>query len=342
MPAPIDDRLPPIDVHVHLLGNGLAGSGCRLRTPWWQAPFLQIMAWDIGLKISYEDPEFDGAYVAQLRRWLSQSSLGAVVLLACDETYSVSGQKRTDLTALHVPNEYVFEVCRSDRRFLPGVSIHPARADALAELDRAVEQGAVLLKLLPCMHMVDPNDRRYLRFWERMAELGLPLLAHTGGEFTLPNHRPDLQTPACLQLPLECGVKVIAAHCGSRALPWDHDYFGVFRGMQDRYPNLYGDLAALSQPAHLSTLARLRKTPTRILHGTDYPVVTSVIWSRLRGWLDHASLQRIRAERNPLERKVELTRALGFPERVFREAWSVLRCGPPAEARPEASFNPLA
>ncbi|MBV9999317.1 MAG: amidohydrolase family protein [Verrucomicrobia bacterium] len=341
MPAHADDHLPLVDVHVHLIGNGLRGSGCWLRTPWWQAPFLRIMAREIGLTTPYEDPGFDAAYVAQLRRWLGQSSLGAVVLLASDQTYTVHGEKRTDLTALYVPNEYVFEVCRSDHRFLAGISIHPARADALAELERNVEQGAALLKLLPCTHMVDPNDRRYIRFWERMAELGLPLLAHTGGEFTLPNHRPDLQTPACLQLPLECGVKVIAAHCGSRALPWDHDYFGVFRRMQDRYPNLYGDLAALSQPSHLSTLAQLRKAPTRILHGTDYPVVTSVIWSRLRGWLDQATLRRIRAERNPLERKIELTRALGFPDQVFREAWSVLRGGPPAATRPEASFSPL-
>jgi uncharacterized protein len=212
---------------------------------------------------------------------------------------------------------------------LPGVSIHPARPDALAELERHAEQGATLLKLLPCVQMVDPNDRRYLRFWERMAELGLPLLAHTGGEFTLPNHRPDLQTPACLELPLQCGVKVIAAHCGTRALPWDRDYFDVFRKMQDRHSHLYGDMAALSQPMHLSTLARLRHAPTRILHGTDYPVVTSVFWSRLRGWLDRTTLQEIQAERNPLERKIKLTRALGFSERVFHEAWNVLRLTSP-------------
>jgi uncharacterized protein len=155
-----EDKLPPIDVHVHLIGNGLAGSGCRLRTPWWHAPFLQMMARDIGLKTPYEDAGFDAAYVAQLRHWLGQSSLGAIVLLASDETYSVHGEKRSDLTALYVPNEYVFEVCRSDHRLLPGISIHPARADALAELERGVERGAALLKLLPCTHMVDPNDRR--------------------------------------------------------------------------------------------------------------------------------------------------------------------------------------
>jgi hypothetical protein len=97
MSDPAQNNLPLIDVHVHLLGNGLGGSGCWFRTPWWQTPFLQMMARNVGMGISCRHPEFDLAYVAQLRQWLARSSLGAVVLLACDEVYTVSGEKRTDL-----------------------------------------------------------------------------------------------------------------------------------------------------------------------------------------------------------------------------------------------------
>jgi hypothetical protein len=53
-----------------------------------------------------------------------------------------------------------------------------------------------------------------------MAELNLPLLAHTGGEISMPVNRPDLESVDTLVLPLKCGVNVIAAHCGTRALPW--------------------------------------------------------------------------------------------------------------------------
>ncbi len=326
MPIPAEENAAPVDVHVHLLGNGLDGSGCWFRSVWWHAPFLRAMARDAGLTISPTLRGFDAAYVAQLRRWLDGSSLGAAVLLASDAVYTADGTRRDDLTPLYVPNDYLFAVCRQDRRFLAGVSIHPGRPDALDELEQCLEAGAALLKLLPCVHMVDPNERRYRRFWERMAEARLPLLAHTGGEFTLPNHRPDLQTPACLRQPLECGVNVIAAHCGTRALPWDPDFFGTFNEMRDQHPNLYGDLAALSQPTHLGTLARLRTRPERILHGTDYPVATGLWASRIRGWLDRPAMARLQAIQNPLERKVALTRALGFPEAVFREAWTVLRC----------------
>jgi len=35
-------------------------------------------------------------------------------------------------------------------------------------------------------------------------------------------------------------------------------------------------------------------------------------------------MQRLRAIRNPLEKKIELTKALGFPERVFTDFWGLI------------------
>ena len=46
------------------------------------------------------------------------------------------------------------------------------------------------MERLPNCHNIDCNDRRYQKFWERMAEAGLPLLAHTGGEHTVPSAAP--------------------------------------------------------------------------------------------------------------------------------------------------------
>jgi len=97
----------------------------------------------------------------------------------------------------------------------PGISIHPARSDAREELDRCLEGGAVLLKCLPNCQNIDWSDRRYTGFLERMAEAGLPLLAHTGGEHTLPVVDARLADPRVLVRPLEIGVTCIAAHCGT-------------------------------------------------------------------------------------------------------------------------------
>ena len=85
----------------------------------------------------------------------------------------------------------------------------------MEELDRCIAGGAVLMKCLPCCQNIDCSDLRYTRFWERMIEVGLPLLAHAGDEFTLPMVRPDLTDPRLLRRPLEIGVVVIAAHCAT-------------------------------------------------------------------------------------------------------------------------------
>jgi hypothetical protein len=285
---------------------------------------MELMAANVGLKSSPEDAGLDGAFVERLIAWLRESSLGRAVILACDDLYDEAGLRFPGLSGLFVPNDYVIELSRRFPEFLPAVSIHPARQDALAELERCAAAGAVLLKLLPCVQAVDCNRQRYKPFWQRLAQLNLPLLAHTGGEFSLPTHRRDLQSIETLRLPLECGTTVIAAHCGTPALPWDRDYFDQFDEMRKSFPNLYGDISALSQITHLKTLDRLRKDPSQILYGSDYPVVTTAFWSRVAGWISNAEFDRIRSIRNPLEKKFQLTLALGFPDQIFTGIWKLL------------------
>jgi uncharacterized protein len=287
-------------------------------------PFLRAGARDIGLNCGFADADFDKMYLDQLVHWVSQSSLEAAVLLACEWVYDDQGTMRKDLSDLFVSNDAVFAAVKRSPKLLAGVAIHPARPDALDELERCAAAGAVLLKLLPCVQNVDCNLPKYKKFWTRLAELGLPFLAHTGGEFFVRSCRNDLKSPRCLQLPLECGVTVIAAHCSTRALPWDGDHFDDFLEMRKRFPHFYGDLAALSHITHLKSLEHLRDEPERLLHGTDYPVVTAVFPSWLKGWIDRETMLRLRAIRNPLEKKIQLTRALGFPDQVFTDLWQLL------------------
>ena len=42
-------------------------------------------------------------------------------------------------------------------------------------------------------------------------------------------------------MPLECGVTVIAAHAATKSGLGDPEYFHVFAGMLDKWPNLYGE-----------------------------------------------------------------------------------------------------
>jgi uncharacterized protein len=248
----------PIDVHVHLAGNGKGGMDCWQRRRWIMRPFLWAGARDIDLECGFGDLRFDELYLNKLLKWVSESMLEAAVLLAEDWVRDDQGAVRKDLSDVFVSNDEVIAAVKRSPKLLAGVSIHPARPDALDELERCAAAGAVLLKLLPCVQNVDCNLLKYKTFWTKLAELGMPLLAHTGGEFFVRSCRNDLKSPLCLRLPLECGVTVIAAHCGTRALPWDGDHFGEFIKMRKDFENFYGDLSALSHITHLKSLERLR------------------------------------------------------------------------------------
>ncbi|MBM3845451.1 MAG: metal-dependent hydrolase [Verrucomicrobia bacterium] len=318
---------PFVDAHVHLVGNGSAESGCRLRLRGAHRFLARFMLQHVGLPQNALSADLDNLFVERLSNLVQESSVSKAVLLAHDEVYAVDGTVMEGVGSLYVPNSWLLKVCRQHPHFLPGVSIHPARPDAMDELERALEGGAALMKCLPNCHNIDCNDRRYKRFWERMAEAKLPLLAHTGGEHTVPVVRADLADPRTLTLPLECGVTVIAAHCATRSGIADPDYFTHFAEMTRRHPNLYGDTSAFNLPMRGLHIRKCLESPLcdRLVHGSDFPVPIQGLWAWLRGlisWDDYRRCQRIP---NVIERDYQLKRAMGFGDAHFTRVLSLIR-----------------
>ncbi len=316
-----------IDMHVHMVGNGLAGSGGWLRLKGWHRALAGFMLRQLGMPASALEGDLEGIYAEHLLRLVRESSLDAVVLLAHERVHESDGTPRPDLGSMFVPNDVVIDLARQHPEFLAGVSIHPARSDALDELDRCIANGAVLMKCLPNCQNIDPMDRRYIPFWKKMADARLPLLVHTGGEHTVPVVNARLADPRLLRTPLEHGVTVIAAHCGTRSGAFDHDYFDDWAAMLGEFPNLYGDISAmvsLNRCAHLKDCLRIEIEP-RILYGSDFPV--PVLGHRL--WLnrsvDRKSFRQIQKVRNPIERDFQFKKALGFSDQVFTRAGELLR-----------------
>jgi predicted TIM-barrel fold metal-dependent hydrolase len=284
----------------------------------------------VGLPARSIKEDLETVYTDRLLSFIRESEMDAAVLLAQDEPHEASGRRMEGIGSFYVPNDYVLGLARLHPEFLPGVSIHPARADAREELDRCLAGGAALLKCLPNCQNIDWSDRRYTGFLERMAEAGLPLLAHTGGEHTLPVVDARLADPRVLVRPLEIGVTCIAAHCGTASVLFDPDYFGIFAEMTRKYPRLYGDNSAFNTPngrirgKHVDecTATALRD---RILHGSDIPVPVMGIEALLRGRISRKAFAASVRERNPVQRDVMLKRSLGFPEESFTRAASLLR-----------------
>jgi hypothetical protein len=317
----------PIDMHVHVVGNGTGGTGCWLRVTGWHRPMAAMMLRHIGLPAGSLRGDLDRLYLERLLALVRESSLRAVVILAHDHVYDDRGRPRTEVGSFYVPNDYVLGLSARHPEFIPAVSIHPARPDALEELERCLEAGAAMMKCLPNCQDIDCNDRRYVKFWERMAEAGLPLLAHTGGEHTVPVVRKALADPRTLQLPLECGVTVVAAHCATKSGLFDPEYFHVFAEMTRRYPRLYGDTSAFNVPVRGRHVGLCRQSPLveRMLHGSDYPVPVHGHFAWLRGQIDWASFRRWEKCPNILERDYQLKRAMGFPDEFFTRVENLLR-----------------
>ena len=325
-------RMKPltIDAHVHWVGNGSSGGGSWIRLSGPHRLLARLMLRQMELPSSALSGDFDRLYTQRLLSWIRGSSIRSVVLLAHDEVYYPDGRRMEGVGSLYVPNDEVLTRAKQHPEFLPAVSIHPARPYALDVLERCVAGGAVMMKCLPNCHNIDCADPRYRKFWERMAALGLPLLAHTGGEHTVPVVNAKFSDPRILQQPLECGVTVIAAHCATRSGLNDPDYFPHFVEMLRRYPKLYGDTSAFNLPArgrHIQTCLQ-PDVQERLIHGSDLPVPIQGLWAWVRGFISFRDYLRCRGIRNGIERDFQLKKAMGFGAEHFTRVGSLLRQGP--------------
>ena len=319
----------PIDMHVHIVGNGAGGTGCWLRVTGWHRPLAALMLRQIGLPGDAMTGDLDRLYVERLLEQVRASSLGAAVILAQDDVYDERGCVMAGVGSFYVPNEYVLKLAREHDEFLPAVSIHPGRPDALEELDKCLAAGAVMMKCLPNCQNFDCSDRRFMKFWERMAEAKLPLLAHTGGEHTLPIVRKEFSDPRRLKLPLEIGVTVIAAHSATKSGLTDPEYFHHFVAMTAQFANLYGDTSAFNVPLRGRHTRQCIREPlaARLVHGSDYPVPVSGLWSWLRGFVDWRAYRTAQRNPNVLERDYQLKVAMGFGPEHFTRIARLLRPG---------------
>ncbi|MBI3879887.1 MAG: amidohydrolase family protein [Verrucomicrobia bacterium] len=333
---PDTQPLPPVDAHVHIVGTGAGGTGCWLAADsWFRKLQARLLLSAIGMKPEDLRGDFDRLYVEHLLARLRESSLGAAVVLVQEQVYDAQGRLVAGAGLFHVPNDYVLALARKHPEFFPAVSIHPCRPDALEELDRCLAGGAVMMKILPNVQNIDCSDRRFTKFWERMAAAKLPLLAHTGGEKTLPVVNAELANPHQLTLPLEVGVTVIAAHCATKSALFDANWFSDFAAMTERHENFYGDNSAfcvLNNRIRGDTVPRTLAEPlaSRIIHGSDWPVPVSGFWPRAKGLMSAEAHGQWRKHPNLLERDFQLKRAMGYAPETFTRIRRLLRPRIPA------------
>ena len=312
-----------IDCHVHvsalLPDHGLMSAKILKSFP------FRFMQSRLGIRyVEGQDETTEQALTARLFQLLDDTrELDAAVILAFDAVFTKDGIFNVDDTHLYVKNDFVIDLARRHKKVLFGASVHPYRKDAIAELERCIAAGAVLLKWLPLTQDINPADPRCIAFYECLAHHKLPLLSHTGGEKTLPNINPDVASPALLTEALKRGVTVIAAHCGTRSALFETDYVDTFARMAKEHEHLYGDTSALNLPTRSAAYNTILSDPAvmaKVIHGSDWPVIPV---PPLR--LGMGSVAELFHEHNWLKRDIEIKKRLGFGREYWLRASRVLR-----------------
>lgn len=286
------------DVHTHLFGNGRSGGGI------WVEPDYDRPR-SIGARVRHafftnagcvgdDEDRLDQGMVERLVRLVDDCPPGAkFMLLAFDFTFDESGARREDLTTFSVPNAYAQRIARMrPERFEWIASIHPYRVDAVAQLEAARQGGARAVKWLPPAMGIDLTSPKCDAFYAALARLDMPLLVHLGEEQAVAGaRRHELANPLHVRLPLERGVRVIAAHCATLGESADIEAtrdpskapmaanFDLFARLmaEPRYRGrLFGDISAVTQVNRAPALPRLLEMAPawegRLLNGSDYPL----------------------------------------------------------------------
>jgi hypothetical protein len=310
-----------VDMHCHIAGIG-AGSGCwvspRLLNNWRFKVYLR----SFGVSKKELTEKGDRLVGDRISASLAQSKyVSKAVLLALDCVVDTNGNLDTNRTEVYVPNDFVAAVCAEHTNLLFGASVNPYRPDALARLEWAKAHGAVLVKWIPSIMAIHPDDPRLIPFYQKMVELHLPLLSHTGDEDSFSHADNRLGDPDLLRLPVSLGVTVFAAHIASSGKYHGERGPDRLARMMSGHPNLYTDISALTDVNKPSAVKEALTKPAfrgRLVYGTDYPLINTALASPWYSW--HLTLRekwQIWRTKNPWDRDVLTKHYLGVPTETF-------------------------
>jgi len=312
-----------LDMHCHTAGIGAGDSGAwisdELRNSWKFGLYLKLF----GSDETTLNERGDTLLVDIIARSLRESQhVDAAVILAMDAPYTEAGELDSSAGEVCVPNRFVAQAVKPYPELHFGASVHPNRKDALEELAWSKEQGAVFVKWLPNIQNINPSDKRYRPYYEKMAELNLPLLTHVGDEDSFSKTNNTLGDPHLLKFPLECGVRVIAAHVASSGQ--NEGQCNVER-LIEMMPQI-STLTQINRRKHLKKILNDPRLQDRLLYGTDYPLTETPLVSPLLYPLNLplAQMWDIFRTRNSWDRDVKLKAALGVQPEVFLKSRTYL------------------
>ena len=346
-----------VDFHIHILAIGTSARDAFVNRRMLSGMNLERLKFWIYESASgiRDEKNSDEEYVARLVRLARGIKHGKYRILAFDQHYNADGSVDLAKTNMYLPNHYVVDLAqRYSDVFLPVISVHPYRADALAELDKWGKMGVKFVKWLPNAMGIDPANSVIEPFYRKMKEHNMILLTHAGEEQAVEADEDQrLGNPLLLRKPLDMGVRVVIAHAASLGICDDLDSreakktecFELFLRLMDerKYVGLvFGEISAMLQfnrmPGPFTTILKRPDLHPRLVNGSDYPLpaINSLIWTRSlqrNGFItaeERRSLNEI-YDYNPLLFDFVLKRTMSHPETKQKLAASIFMANPGLE-----------
>ena len=279
------------DHHVHIVGiDKKVGTEVNPKMLSWFHPLHKIKT-QIYLSASGVDnlENANAEYIERLVKLISNNkNHGKFHILAFDHHYNSDGAMNDSKSEFYVSNDYMFGVYEKyPDLFVPVISVHPYRKDALQELEKWAKKGVKWIKWLPNAQGIDASNPRIDEYYKMMKKYDMILLTHVGEEQAVEaDEDQKLGNPLLFRRPLDAGVKVVMAHCASLGSDEDLDNgnkkvpsFELFMRLMNekKYENLlYGEISAMTQFNRLPTpILALLENPNlhkRLVNGSDYPL----------------------------------------------------------------------
>lgn len=287
------DPAEVLDYHTHVVGVGAGGTGAWVNpemaswtSPIKRAKFSIYLSASGVLDVANADQEFVTRLTELIR---NNPRHGTHAIMAFDQRYTDDGQPDRAHSEFYVPNDYIFGLAETHADiFVPVMSIHPLRPDAIEALRRWAGRGGRYMKWLPNAMGISPDDPRLDAFYDVMVELDVVLISHTGEEQAVEaDADQERGNPLRLRRPLDRGVKVIAAHCASLGTSEDlddpakpqADNFDLLVRLFEtpKYDGrLFADISAMTQfnrvGRPLATILDREDLHPRLVNGSDYPL----------------------------------------------------------------------
>lgn len=281
------------DCHVHIIGTGDSGAA---DAPWFSSrmdsylhPLLYIQKRFYMNGGCVDEDTIDQSAISRLASLCSELPAGfKVMLYAFEWWHDEHGRASPEHSIFHIPNSYAAKAAKTQsERFEWVASIHPYRADAVDALHQAKAEGAKAIKWLPQAMNIDPLSAKCSLFYQACADIGIPIISHSGRESALPGGNQNLGNPLRLRPALDTGVKIALAHCASDGEDVDLDQgehgqilqsFDLFSRLMDTPAyegQLYGEISALTLRNHewaIKPLLLRQDWHHRLLNGSDYPL----------------------------------------------------------------------